>query len=177
MNIISQHENWFSSAEGQQYFAKIQRRDDQIGFMYSYLLAICKNNSIKYEKQILFNYAFFLSDAVLTSGLSYSKLPDYLDCEKNPYLAFIKNSSEFDDEKKIYTYLLLINHNVVNPFEKGEWIYNKLSIIECADKVIELKHNVLPTQLPDVKVELFEVEKEKEFIQLEIIWLFGKSFI
>ena len=177
MNIISQQENWFSSTEGQQYFAKIPSRDDQIGFMYSYLLAICKNNSIKYEKQILFNYAFFLSDAVLTSGLSYSKLPDYLDCEKNPYLAFIKNSSEITETAKIYTYLLLITHDIVNPFSQSEWIYDDISIIGCAEKIAELKHNVLPTQLPDVNMDLFDVAKEKEFIQLEIIWIFGKSFI
>lgn len=180
VNIISQQKNWYTSPEGQKYFAEISDKSDQIGFMYSYLLAICKENKADYDRNILFKYAFFLIDAVLTAGLSYSSLPDFLDCGKNPYLAFVENSQDLVDLKEpinIYTYLLLITHGVVDPFLKSEWIYGGHTIIGCAEKIAEMKHNILPTQLPDVNPDLFKVEKEKEFIQLAIIWIFGKAFI
>ncbi len=180
MKIISQQKSWFASPEGQKHFAEISDKSNQIGFMYSYLLAICKENNAKYDQNILFKYAFFLTDAVLTAEMSYSSLPDFLDCEKNPYLAFVENSQDLVDLTEpinIYTYLLLITHGVVDPFLKSEWIYDGNTIIGCAEKIAEMKHNILPTQLPDVNMDLFNVAKEKEFIQLEIIWIFGKSFI
>lgn len=177
MNFISQQKSWFTSAEGQKHFAEIPDKNDQIGFVHSYILAICKENNTKYDQNILFKYAFFLTDAVLTAGLPYSKIPDFLDCEKNPYLAFIEYSKDLTEPLNIYTYLLLITHGVIDPFVRSEWIYGDISIIECAEKIAGLKHNVLPTQLPDIDAGLFKVEKEKEFIQLAIIWIFGKSLI
>jgi len=182
MKIISKNQEWFSGNEGQQHFEKCKDLAERSMFIYSYLKAICDENKTKYDHTPLFKIAFLLADAVFTSELSYAKLPDFLDVQKNPFLAYVKNTPAIIDEEIVYASLLSILHSIANPFSKKEWIFGEeitgkedliLRQSKLKFKLIELEHQFEYSPLTLVNPEDYKIESDKEFIQLEIIWLMG----
>lgn len=177
MNFIFKHENWFLSDDGKDTFNKVANLEERIAFLYSYLRAICEDSKKEYDDIILFKLAFLLADGVLGANLSYSRLPDFLDSKTNPFIAFVKNSETLTAKDNIYISLLSITHEIANPFVKSDWIFNESMMREdkLKEQLENLEHDFIGESNFLPNPECFNIDKAKEFIQLQIIWLFAQT--
>ena len=174
MRYISKNLEWFCSQEGLNCLEKAVNLEERIDFIYNYLVSICKNNQTDYEEIAVFKIAFLLSDAISKSNLEYTQNDKILDDQINPFVAFINNANTIHDDGTLGLLLLSILHEIANPFLKNDWIYdekyNDYNVL--VEHLEQLDHKFDSGSIMLVDTKAFETDKEKELIQLEIIWLF-----
>lgn len=178
MKLVFQNENWFTTEEATKTFEECTNLEDRSSFLFCYLRAICKSQNKQFEEKFLYKFAFMLADGVWESGLPYCNAEDFLSLSKNPFVAFLINAKSFMPKDNIYIPLLSILHNIADPFTKNDWIYtidfkNKDTVVE---KLKTLDHLFIDgTDLTVADPKVYQVEKNLEFLQLQIISLFTDS--
>ena len=178
MKLILENENWFTTQEATKVYEECASLEDRSSFLFSYLRAICKEQNKTFEDTLLYSFAFMLADGVWGAGLDYCNSEDFLSPQKNPYIAYFKNAGSFASTDNIYIPLLSIVHNIADPFSKNNWIYT----IDFKDKekVVEKLKSLDHLFLDDIDLtaadpEVYQVESNVEFLQLQIISLFTDS--
>lgn len=176
MELLKKSKEWFLSEEGGKVFAALSSVSDRAFFIYAYLKTI--SNEIYEKNNVLFKTSFLLADAIFNSEVEYSKFPQLLDEKKNPFIAFFVNAEKDYTEKQLYCIFLSFIHNIANPLNKNEWIYNK-SLFEdygYARKLNELGHMfVIPNRTMMIDAKAYNCDEKFNMIQLEIIWIFGEK--
>lgn len=175
MELLKKDNAWFLSDEGSKQFAALSSLEERIIFIYSYLKTISKE-SFEEEKTLL-KIALFIADAVYNSDLSYSKYPEILKADSNPFVAFLQNSITFSGKEKTYVIFTAILNNKANAFNKSEWIYDReiLDSNDLESDLEERKIEFLPgytTMMIDP--EVYNIDSKLKLLQLELVWIFLK---
>ncbi len=175
MELIKNNKDWFLSEEGGNYFAALTSLEDQTIFIYSYLKLVV--NECFERKNVLFKIAFFFADGIAKSNKPYSKHPQILNSDINPFLNYLEKVNKLygnDTMFLIFTSILLEKADVYN---SDEWIYDDklLSSDDLLDKLCDMGLDYLPIHsLYMVNSDSYAIKDEDKFLQLEIVWLFLK---
>ncbi len=173
MDLIKKDSQWFFSPEGVESYQKLTTLEERSIFIYSYLRTIAVEALEK--DNLLFKIAFLLADGVHASDLPYAKYPDLIDPKKNPYVAYLKNAKRPHSNEKTFCILMSILHEIANPMNTTEWIYDIKLFTENAylNKLDELKHQFIEhDESYVVDPEVFSIDPSLSFIQKELVWLF-----
>ena len=174
MRLLNFDANWFCSTQGQTAYSSLRTLEDRSVFLYSYLKKITKAD---FEKdQLLFRLSFFLADAVAGSELPYSAYPALVDPAKNPFVAYLKNTTLCPGSRAVYCICLAILHGIADPFVQNNWIYQKE--LQDADyleeKLSELDKNFVATSVSLADPDAFAIDAPLRIVQLKLIWLLGQ---
>lgn len=175
MELIKKEKNWFLSEEGGNFFAALSSLEERTIFIYSFLKSTVNENFDK--KNTLFKIAFFFADAVYNSDKPYSKYPQILNPEINPFLQYIEKADNFYGNEKTYIIFTAILQEKVNSANNDEWIYNNslLKSDDFSDKLSEMGIEYLPEHsIYMVDPQLYKIEENDKFLQLSIVWTFLK---
>lgn len=175
MELLKKDTAWFLSEEGSKRFAALDSLGERTIFIYSYLKTIA-NESFEKDK-MLFKMAVFIADAVYASDVPYSKYPEILRADRNPFVAFLQNSKTFSGKEKTYIILTAVLNNKANAFDKSEWIYDReiLDSNDLESDLEERKIEFLPgytTMMIDP--EVYNIDSKLKLLQLELVWIFLK---
>ena len=179
MELLKKDTAWFLTDEGGKQFAALDSLEERAIFIYSYLKTIAHES---FEKdKTLFKMAFFIADAVYSSDVTYSKYPEILKADSNPFVAFLKNAEIFSGNEKTYVILTAVLNNKANAFDKSDWIYDE-EILDCELEADEFESELaergiefLPgsgTTMPDP--ELYNIDSKLRLMQLQLVWIFLK---
>lgn len=175
MELLKKDTAWFISDEGGKQFASLGSLEERITFVYSYLKTIAKE--CFEEDKILLKMALYIADAVYNSDLSYSKYPEILKADSNPFVAFLQNSITFSGKEKTYIILTAVLNNKVNAFDKSAWIYDR-EVLGSHDLEAELETRGIEF-LPGyttmmIDPEIYNIDSNLKLLQLELVWIFLK---
>lgn len=171
MELLKKEKAWFLSDEGGKKFAALDSLEERTIFIYSYLKTIA-HESFE-ENKTLFKLAFFIADAVYESDITYSKYPEILKAESNPFVAFLANAQKFSGNEKTYIILTSILHNKANAFNKSEWIYDEKEF--DSNDLSERGIQFLPSSSSSmIDLEIYNIDSDLKLLQLELVWIFLK---
>ncbi len=163
--------DWYFSQEGINAYAQQDTLDKKTFFLYSYLNQVASPGFV--NSGVLFKVAFFFADGVSESTLPFASYPEIIDDSKNPFLKYL-TKGDFYSEKVLYHVFLSILHGIVDIADENSWIYNKDSLkIGMYETLLIKNDHDFCSDLPDY--EFFKVERDLEFVQLQLIWLFGQE--
>ena len=165
MDVIERNADWFTSEEGIRAFEALTTKGDRTIFLYSYLKA-ASVSSVKTSKHLI-KVAFFLEDAVASSSLPYATYPAIIDCEQNPFAAYITRITKAPSAKDLLCAFLSILHGICDPLTHT----GDMDTLAYSDKFYA--DNDLPMLRLDP--DLFEIQEDLRMIQLEILWLFERE--
>lgn len=168
---MSNNLDWYFSQEGVNAYSQQDSLDKRTQFLYSYLNKISSPGFLK--SGVLFKIAFFFADGVSESTLPYASYPEIINDSKNPFLKYLIKG-DFCSEKALYHVFMSILHCVVDVADDSSWIYDRDSLRTgmYKTKLIIDNHDV-SSEFPDYKI--FSVEQKLQFMQLQLIWLFGQE--
>ena len=174
MELINHEAPWFLSSAGCNAFASTKTLEDRSVFLYSYLKQIAPEDFDK--DQVLFRTAFFLADAIMGSTLPYSTYPALINPEKNPFVAYLSNISQYPGAKTVYYIFLSILHGLAMPIRQNEWVYDQqISEPEyMQQKLTELGRCFCSSDIDMASVDAFSIEESMQPVQLKLIWLIGQ---
>lgn len=172
MKLLKKDKSWFLSKDGIEKFSTLSSLEERTIFIYSYL-KIAVNKCFE-KDNTLFKMAFFFADAVYNSDAQYALYPQIIQ-QENPFFAYLKNAYICLDNKKLYIVLTSILHDKVDPKKKGKWIYDK-EFWEDEDLGERLEEKGIAYLSTDsinmTDPSIYEMDGAKEFLQLELAWLF-----
>ena len=175
MELYKKEKEWFLSEEGTNKFCALSSLEERTIFIYSYLKSTV-NESFE-KNNTLFKIAFFFADAVYNSNKPYSKYPQLLNAEMNPFLKFVEKSKNFYSNEKTYIIFTAILNGKVDAYIDEEWIYNSdfLESEFFLEELLNMGIEYLPThELDMVDPKTYETTDENNFLQLQMIWMFLK---
>ncbi|MBP3600274.1 MAG: hypothetical protein J6J30_04250 [Clostridia bacterium] len=175
MELIKKEKDWFLSDEGGNFFASLSSLEERTLYIYSYLKLVAKECFDK--KNTLFKIAFFFADAVYNSNKSYSKYPNILNLQLNPFLKYLEQADEFYGNEITYIIFTAILQEKVDVQNSNEWIYNSgfLNSEDLFDKLSEKGIEYLPSHsMHMINPEEYKIKEVDNFLQLEIVWMFLK---
>lgn len=175
MELLNKNKEWFLSQEGEKCFFALSSLEERTMFFYAYLKATVKDRFD--EGNTLFKMAFFFADAIFTSKKPYSKFPEILNADSNPFLQYIENADKFYGAKITYMIFTAILQEKVNTGNAAEWIYDGdfLEAEDLWDKLSEKDIEYLPAgKAYMVNPASYNTEENDAFLQLEIVWMFLK---
>ncbi|MBR7133676.1 MAG: hypothetical protein IKD04_09120 [Clostridia bacterium] len=175
MELIVKEKNWFLSEEGGKKFTALSSLEERTIFIYSYLKSTVNEDFDK--KNTLFKIAFFFADAVYNSDKPYSKYPQILNPEINPFLQYLEKADEFYGNEKTYIIFTAVLQGKVNTANNDEWIYNNsfLKSDDFLDELSEMGIEYLPTHsMHMVDPQAYKTAEIDNFIQLQMVWMFLK---
>lgn len=173
MELIDKEQSWFFSDTAKSEYEKLTLLEDKVAFIYSYLMKV----SIKpfVENGVAFKTAILLADSVSDSNLEYSSYPEIINASKNPYVSFLKNGRNYNNEKILFAIYLSILYGLADAHNLNEWIYDFKYFKKDGyiDKLEELGRPFIhkPYQIP----EPFKCDEATGKIQLEIAWMFDTA--
>ena len=175
MDYLSREPAWFLSQSGASAFNSKTNLEEKTLFIYAYLRK-CLHESYDKDKTC-FHFALFLADAIHNSQLPYGSYPALIDPTQNPYLAFLIQWGKHPGERILYYGFMSILHQIADPMDPGNWVYDKTCIgtEALAAKLVELEHNFYderPVDLPHPGV--FDIEEPLQSVQLKLMWFFNK---
>lgn len=175
MELIKTDKSWFLSQEGGNYFAALSSLEERTIFIYSYLKLLA-NESFDKDGS-LFKIAFFFADAVLNSDKPYSKFPELLNPETNPFLKYLENAKSFYTKKITYLIFTTILHEKVNPANEKAWIYNSDFLQD--KNLIKKLHEMNLEYLSDnplymIEPQAYNLNDADKLLQLMLVWIFLK---
>lgn len=171
MNLIRKEKDWFLSEDGQKAFEGITSLEDRSIFIYSYLKTFA-DESFEQNKT-LFKLAFLMADFVYGSNTAYSKYPEILKKENNPFIAYLTNAEEFYGDETTYTILTSILYNKANAFNKNEWIYNPKEME--TEKLKERGIEFIPTSSDMLDIDIYASDSDIPEMQIALVWIFLKK--
>ena len=174
MEQIKKKAEWFGSEEGVGFFLSCETPEEKIRFLASYIYALRQDKEPEKDEENIFKLAILLGDGVLSSGLPYAELPQFLDPEKNPFLALCRDLPWVNKVAHLYLATLTVLHQKADAFDSNEWIYRLEDEQLSVDEVIEKRGFFIGRSREDP--EHYQIEPELAFLQLQIIWLFGTTY-
>ena len=172
MDLIKRETSWFLSDEGKTAFEKCKNLEDRSIFIYSYLSSFASKALNK--NSLLFRIAFLLADEIYTSNLPYASYPALLSPTENPYVAYAKNAKKVYGGIKDYCIFLSILHNICDPFNTNDWIYDQKLFEKNGyyDQLEELDSQFFENGDNVISGEAYNLESALRPVQVEIAWLF-----
>ncbi|MBE6886478.1 MAG: hypothetical protein E7486_05945 [Ruminococcaceae bacterium] len=174
MEQIKKKAEWFGSEEGVGFFLSCETPEEKIRFLASYIYALRQDKKPESDSGNIFKLAILLGDGVLSSGLPYAELPQFLDPEENPFLALCRELPKINNNAHLYLATLAVLHQKADAFDSNEWIYQLEDKQFPVDDVMEERGFLIG--LSRENPEHYQTNPELAFLQLQIIWLFGTSY-
>lgn len=180
MELINKERSWYFSDEAKAQFEKLPSLADRTTFLYSYLKTIAVPELEK--DNFLFKMAFLLADAVYHSTFAFAKYPLLITVDENPFINYISNLKAYYSHEIQRALLLLVIQGRVEPNNTEEWIYdvNLFQQDGFAEKLNTIVEGIRGSEYMEQEGRMsdpdyFELPEDRRFIQLEILWLFGKQ--
>ena len=173
MELLKREKEWFLSKEGTDEFCALSSLEERSIFIYSYLKSFVGASF----DNVLFKISFFLADAVFESDAEYGKMPKLLDPQFNPFVYFLSRAEFCPGNEILFVVFSSILHDKVDVRNHKEWIYNKrfLESEDFLERVPDFDSEFLPSGDFDmVDPEIYGINSELGFLQLELIWIFLK---
>ena len=173
MELLKREKEWFLSKEGTNEFCALSSLEERSIFIYSYLKSFVDASF----DNALFKISFFMADAVFESNVEYKEMPKLLNAQFNPFIYYLGRANFCPNNEVLFVIFSSILHNKVDVKNHEEWIYDK-KLLKCKDfleKISDFDAEFLPSGAFDmVDPEIYEVNSELGFLQLELIWTFLK---
>lgn len=171
MVVTKRSTDWFFSNEGIKAFESTSENlAERSAFIYSYLITVIDEKDK--DNSFVFKLAFLIADAIYGSDLAYSKYPAIIDPKQNPFVAYIKNLKVIPSQEIIFLSVISVLHGWADALDANEWIYDeKKQTRDCfKEKFENLNIDLISPIMANPYV--FDIEPEKETLQLKIIWAF-----
>ena len=160
---------WYFSQEGINSYAQQDTPEKKTLFLHAYLRKVSPGFL---ESGVLFKVAFLLADGVASSSLPCATYPNIIDETKNPFICYLIKGKYYS-EKVLYHIFLSILHGIVDTADDKAWIYDDELLSDGGyTRILRDSMHDYSDFMP--MYPAFKVNKGCEFLQLQIIWMFGE---
>lgn len=167
---------WFFSSKGERAYTDANTYFDKFQFIYEYLCALTKQNELLMEEQAIQYTTYVIVECAMCKEFSFSRYPDILQKEKNPFIygIFELNCLEWEH---LGFYFRRVVHDMISD-DKQQSNYYYASPV----KVMKFEGEKLEQEEYDPLYRKMFFEKDggvSEYIVLDrmLIWLLEKENI
>ena len=165
---------WFFSLEGERAYTYANTYFDKFQFIYEYLCALTKQNALQMEKQAIQYTTYIIVECAMYKEFSFSRYPDILQKEKNPFIDGIFELSCLEWEHLGFYFRLVVHDMISDDKQQSNYYY------ASPVKVMKWEGEKLEQEEYDPLYRKMFFEKDggvSEYIVLDrmLIWLLNKK--